>query len=407
MSTDFLELIARLAWTASWAVAAMLLARHALRRWFGAALAYQAWGAVPVVLLATALPIHSPVRQMVVLAPDLAAYASPALVQAGVAWGNWLLLAWTAGVLAVTTGFWRAHVAFVRSLGRLTRHEGIYLSELGGGPASFGLLRPKIVVPADFAERYSGKEQALILAHERVHIRRGDAFANSLQALLQCVLWFNPIVHAAASRFRFDQELACDAAVLRQQPQQRRTYADAMLKAQSPFVVSPGGISCHWHSRHPLKERILSLHQTPPAAVRRVTGRILVAILVCAGGYSSLAARAVTAAVPNGKVYNIAMKLRVGSFTSSPRLHVKESEPFKLMMGDEQGNKISASMVATAAGPGAVKLAGSIDCAGASTAHPVLITPLGQTAAVKIQEGAAPQCELDFVVSELPPAAAG
>jgi hypothetical protein len=86
---------------------------------------------------------------------------------------------------------------------------------------------------------------------------------------------------------------------------------------------------------------------------------------------------------------------------------VKESESFKLMMGDEQGNKISASMVVTAAGPGSVKLAGAIDCAGASTAHPVLITPLGETAAVKIQEGASPQCELDFVVSELPPAAAG
>lgn len=179
MSTDFLELVARLAWTASWAVAAVLLVRRALRRWFGAALAYQAWVIVPVALLATALPFHSPVRQVVATpALDLATYASPALAQAGVAWSSWLLLAWTAGALAVGTGFWRAHVAFLRSLGKLTLHEGVYFSELGGGPASFGLLRPRIVVPANFAQRYSSCEQGLILAHERVHIRRGDAVAN-------------------------------------------------------------------------------------------------------------------------------------------------------------------------------------------------------------------------------------
>ena len=408
MSIDFLELVARLAWTASWAVAAMLLVRRALRRWFGAALAYQAWVIVPVALLATALPFHSPVRQ-VVAAPalDLATYASPALAQAGVAWSNWLLLAWTAGALAVGTGFWRAHVAFLRSLGKLTLHEGVYFSELGGGPASFGLLRPRIVVPANFAQRYSSSEQNLILAHERVHVRRGDAVANSLQALLQCVLWFNPIVHAAASRFRFDQELACDAAVLHPQPQHRRSYADAMLKTQSPFVATPGGISCHWHSRHPLKERILSLHQTPPASARRVTGRILVVLLVCAGGYSSLAARADTAAAPSAQVYKVAMKLRVGSHTSSPRVHVKEAEAFKLTMDNSQGGKMTASFVVTAMGPGAVKLAGTVDCAGASTAHPVLITRLGESATVKMQEDGAPPCGLDFLVSELAPAAAG
>jgi hypothetical protein len=294
----------------------------------------------------------------------------------------------------------------LRSLGNLTHHDGVYFSELGGGPASFGLLRPRIVVPADFAERYSGNEQALILAHERVHVQRGDAFANSLQAFLQSILWFNPIVHVAAKRFRFDQELACDAAVLRQQPQQRRAYADAVLKTEAPFVATPGGISCHWHSRHPLKERILSLHQSPPAFGRRVTGRILVAILVCAGAYSSLTARADTAASPSAKVYKIAMKVQVGSYTSSPRLLVKEAETFKLAM-DNNGVKISASLTITDAGAGAVKIAGTVDCAGSGTAHPVLITRLGESAAVKMQEGSGPQCELDFVVAEHKPAAAG
>ena len=73
---------------------------------------------------------------------------------------------------------------------------------------------PDEPVPADFAARYSADEQDLIIAHERQHAARHDPAANALLALLQCAFWFNPLMHLAASRFRFDQELACDAAVM-------------------------------------------------------------------------------------------------------------------------------------------------------------------------------------------------
>lgn len=403
MGAEFLEFIARLAWTSSWAIATMLVTRRALRRWCGPSLAYQAWWLVPAATLASAVPLLAPVRQ-VLAAPalQLSSYASPALAQAGAAWSDSLLAAWTAGALAAAIGFWRAHAGFARSLGALSLHEGVHYSSAGAGPVSFGLVRPRIVVPGDFAERYSRTEQDLILAHERVHVRRGDAWANLLQAALQCVLWFNPLVHLAAGCFRFDQELACDAAVLRAQPQRRRAYADAMLKTQSSLTAAPGGLSCHWHSRHPLKERILTLHQTPPAPVRRLAGRLLVTLLVAGGACAALAARADTTPAANAKTYNIAMTFRVGTHTAAPRVRVREAERFSVAI-DNDGVKLAASFAVAAAGQGAVKLDGTVDCGAAGTAHPVLLARLGEASKVTVQEPGAPQCELDMVVSEVPP----
>ncbi|MDZ4048456.1 MAG: TonB family protein, partial [Pseudoxanthomonas sp.] len=92
---------------------------------------------------------------------------------------------------------------------------------------------------------------------------------------LSCLFWFNPLVHMAARRFRLDQELACDAAVLRRHPNQRRSYGEAMLKTQLAAISLPLG--CHWPSRHPLKERISMLKQSAPGPARRRFGSGVIA----------------------------------------------------------------------------------------------------------------------------------
>jgi hypothetical protein len=76
-----------------------------------------------------------------------------------------------------------------------------------------GWWRSRIVLPADFRERYTRGERRLVSRTRsrtcaRRHPRAGLATA------LRCLFWFNPLVHYAAAQFRFDQELACDAAVL-------------------------------------------------------------------------------------------------------------------------------------------------------------------------------------------------
>ena len=83
------------------------------------------------------------------------------------------------------------------------------------------------------------------------------------------MFWFNPLVHLAAARFRFDQELACDAAVIARHPDSRRRYGAAMLKTQRAEFGLPMG--CHWQSSHPLKERVAMLKQAPPSRPTRAS----------------------------------------------------------------------------------------------------------------------------------------
>ena len=120
---------------------------------------------------------------------------------------------------------------------------------------------------------------------------------------MRCLYWFNPLVHMAARRFRLDQELACDAAVLRRHPKDRRSYGEAMLKTQLAAISLPLG--CHWPSRHPLKERISMLKQSSPSAARRRAGSAVIAAglaLVALGSWATQPTQVPPSDVPSLRV---------------------------------------------------------------------------------------------------------
>jgi beta-lactamase regulating signal transducer with metallopeptidase domain len=194
---------------------------------------------------------------------------------------------WAIGATIVFAGLTLQQRRFIHSLGLLASVGGNVYRAAGsvGCPAIVGLLRPRIVVPVDFDTRYTTEERELILAHERMHLRRADLVVNALLAGARCIFWFNPLVHWADRLVRFDQELACDAAVLRELPKARRTYANAMLKTQLVAEALPLG--SHWSARHPLKERIMRLQSASPGRVRAAVGLLAVVVLVVAGSYGA------------------------------------------------------------------------------------------------------------------------
>jgi len=112
------------------------------------------------------------------------------------------------------------------------------------GPAVVGVIAPRVVTPADFELKFSGEEQALVLAHEHAHIERQDSRLNGVSAALQCLFWFNPLVHLAAHLMRIDQEMACDETVVTRFPEARRAYAQALVKAQ--LAIRPLPLGCYW-----------------------------------------------------------------------------------------------------------------------------------------------------------------
>lgn len=155
-----------------------------------------------------------------------------------------LTLAWLAGSLA--TGAWLLGGA--RRLARLRRRwrpatlDGVPVRVAPDvGPAVLGWRRPVIVVPA-WALALDADARALLLAHEREHLRARDPLLVTL-ALVACVLvpW-HPALWWALARLRDAVELDCDARVLAgaAAPRARRhTYAALLLDAGERALAAP------------------------------------------------------------------------------------------------------------------------------------------------------------------------
>jgi len=79
--------------------------------------------------------------------------------------------------------------------------------------AAWGLLRPKVILPAEAAQ-WSDARVRVVLRHELAHIQRGDWPVLVAAELLRAVYWFNPLVWMACTRVRQESECACDDAVL-------------------------------------------------------------------------------------------------------------------------------------------------------------------------------------------------
>lgn len=298
--------------TIATSVALLLLfaLRLPLRRAFGARVAYAAWALVPLAMLAASLPrprgdtVLS--QALLALRPDVFVGAAVPLAAPQAAGGSgaqveWALLlaaAWAFGALGLALRFLHQQRGFSAGLGALqARGDGLWTSAANQGPAVVGAWRPRIVLPLDFEDRYPPRQAALVIAHERAHVRRGDVRATLVASALRCLQWFNPLLHVAAPRFRLDQELACDATVLASHPDARRSYADAMLNTQLAVPGLPVG--CHWQSSQSLKERILMLKHPQPGARRRRIGALALCAVLSASSYATWALRpAETAPVP-------------------------------------------------------------------------------------------------------------
>ncbi|USQ94772.1 M56 family metallopeptidase [Caulobacter sp. RL271] len=239
---------------ASFGVALVLMLRLPARWLFGPRLAYWLWAIAPAAAIASLFPSLSESLEIGATTAPLA----PGLALAAVA-------AWLAGAALFAAFVVRQERAFRR------------LADRGeAGPAVMGALWPRLVLPTDFADRFSARERELILLHERTHIRRGDPMANLIVAGCRALGWFNPMVHVGAAFLRIDQELACDASVLALRTDIRSDYARALLKVSMVGKSSP--LACGWGT-HPLILRVGFLGRTEPSRRREIVGFLALTVL--------------------------------------------------------------------------------------------------------------------------------
>jgi len=282
--------LTNMAW-ASCAMLLVLIVREPVARLFGAGPAYALWLLPALRLVAPPLPAFAP--EISPTLPPLTLIvsveeAAPLPPDGGP--GQWvplLLAIWAGGAAVFLLWQYLSYRRFVRGLDRSARglgdHRGLKLIESDevDGPVALGLIRRRIVVPADFERRYSPEERRLALDHEAVHHRRGDLWWNHLGLVILALNWFNPLAWLAFRAFRADQELACDAAVTAAAaPEERHHYARALIKSAS----RPGLIAaCPLNHADQLKRRLRMMKTHKVSRLRLVGGAAAVTLL---GGLS-------------------------------------------------------------------------------------------------------------------------
>ena len=112
--------------------------------------------------------------------------------------------------------------------------ENVYLSEKISSPAVYGVLRPKIVLPASYQDR----DIELVIQHEKTHIRGLDNLWRVIAFLVVAVHWFNPLSWIFLKAFLADLELSCDERVLVKLGADRsKEYASALLECKQGATV--------------------------------------------------------------------------------------------------------------------------------------------------------------------------
>ncbi|CAN5305566.1 M56 family metallopeptidase [soil metagenome] len=293
MAAEIILLLLKVNLAIAGAVVLVLMLRAPVRRLFGAQAAYHLWLAVPIAAAAVLIPA----RQVTIALTQAEALPGAAVDQALSAPAPNVApalapLASAIDLPALLLTVWTVGLAV--SLAVLAVRHYRFLAQLAAdaaGPAVIGFLRPRVVLPADFAARFDADEQRLVLAHEGQHLARGDARLNIAIAVGQCLAWFNPLVHLGAFHFRMDQELACDAAVVARFPQARRAYAQAMLKTQ---IAGAGlALGCYWPARSKamLKQRIALLNAAGPGGGRAIAGALAITLISLGAGVGAWAAQ--------------------------------------------------------------------------------------------------------------------
>jgi beta-lactamase regulating signal transducer with metallopeptidase domain len=260
MIAELLGTLFRLNLAGGAAILSVLAVRVPARRWFGAEVASAAWLLVPVASAAGLLP-------------GPASAPTVSLISTGT---TWLSGGARPAVLSV---LWLCGV-FICAAATLIGHFRFVVAARAGraGPAVAGIVVPRLVIPADYADRFTAEERRLIRAHEQAHIARKDLRNNALAVVATWLCWFNPLAHLALGLLRIDQDHACDAAVLRREPSARRRYAETLLRAQ---WGGGGPLACGWRAAwHPLETRIQAAMRSQPSQRARDCGAAGLAGLV-------------------------------------------------------------------------------------------------------------------------------
>ena len=121
---------------------------------------------------------------------------------------------------------------------RVSTRPVVSITTSNFGPAVYGLIQPRIVIPESVLDQVSDEELRPVIAHELIHIKRRDTWVGMLQLVAAVCWWFHPLAWIAIRRLSESLELVTDDDVVAVAGVKEHDYAHSLLS-----VIEAGTLS--------------------------------------------------------------------------------------------------------------------------------------------------------------------
>ena len=132
-------------------------------------------------------------------------------------------------------------------------------------PATCYWWRSHVLLPLELVPHLDNDQLEDVLRHELFHVRQHDYLWDRLAALGCRVVFFHPLAWLAYRHLRWERELACDYAVVRESSEARLRYAECLTNLARWFMarsLSSPGIT-FFSSESRLKVRVRAILSEP------------------------------------------------------------------------------------------------------------------------------------------------
>jgi BlaR1 peptidase M56 len=157
------------------------------------------------------------------------------------------------------------------------------LTSEASSPATCYWWRSHVLLPLELVPDLDSDQLDDVLRHELIHVRQHDYLWDRLAALGCRLVFFHPLVWLGYRHFRWERELACDYAVVRERTEGRLRYAECLTRLARWLIARnehSSGIS-FFSSESLLAVRVRVLLNEPSArsGFRRVARAGLVSLV--------------------------------------------------------------------------------------------------------------------------------
>ncbi len=113
----------------------------------------------------------------------------------------------------------------------------LVLTSGASSPATCYWWRSHVLLPLELVPDLDSDQLDDVLRHELIHVRQRDYLWDRLAALGCRLVFFHPLVWLGYQHFRWERELACDFAVVRERTEARLRYAECLTRLARWLMV--------------------------------------------------------------------------------------------------------------------------------------------------------------------------